>query len=286
MADTNAPDPARSVAIIGDTHIGDSPATRYNAFKQKLAADKPTYSCLCHIGDLTENGFASEVAIAQSWWASLANVAPQRFLINGDHDLLQMSIGTWETSYGTTEFGELDLGWVRLIKTNYLIDAARRDQIIALCATQPAKPVFLFVHRPLRDTVLAGTAPHDGFTTGSPTYLFAQDATNDSLFRAAIDASANVVAVFSGHSHSWIDAPGFVTTANTGTRSVPYVNCSSITYVGGTKQFFQDPLYMLVATLLKDNTTVEIRYRDIGGGGTWVSPDTAGRVTTIRTTVP
>ena len=50
-----------------------------------------------------------------------------------------------------------------------------------------------------------------------------------------MDGSANIAAVFSGHSHAWLDDPGAAITQSMGTRTVPVYNTSAITYVGGTK---------------------------------------------------
>ena len=129
------------------------------------------------------------------------------------------------------------------------------------------KPVFLCHHRPLRDTTGAGTAPHDNLSASAPSYTYAMGSTED------------------GYVHAWLDDPGAATLVDMGTRQVPYFNCSSITYVGGTKQFFSDPLVGLVVTLLPDDQTIELRYRDYGAGGLYTFWDSArGRVTTLKAT--
>ena len=109
-----------------------------------------------------------------------------------------------------------------------------------------------------------------------------QSAAEDPLTRAAVNGSSNIVGVFSGHSHAWLDDPGAAITQSMGTRVVPVINTSAITYVGAVKQFFTDPIVALFVTLLPDNKTLEVRYRDYGANGVWTAWDmNRGRVTTL-----
>lgn len=269
----------RTIRFIGDTHIGLNPSHRYTKVLQEVQRCPVGVACTVHIGDLTENGAAGEVPVAQAWWA---NFPTPKTLINGDHDLLQSTLPQWETQYGVTEFGTYDLPFVRFIRTTYTWSQARVDAIQAAAQAVPSTPCIVLSHRPLRDTVLAGTAPHDGFTTGTP-YTFAVGATEDSIMRTMLGATPNIVAIISGHTHSWMDAPGFAALTTVGSRQVAAINCSSITYVGGTTEYQADPLRCIFLTLKPDNKTIEVRYRDYGASGVWLAPG-GSRVTTLVTT--
>jgi len=278
-----APPADRTLMFIGDTHVGDNPANRWTKFADAFLADAYKPAGIVHIGDLTDQSDAPSVALAKAWWARFPN---PKTMTNGDHDLLNgVTLAQWQSDYSTSEFKTVDFGFVAVITTHYAMDATRRDAIIAAAAAVAPKPVYLCIHRPLRDTTTAGTAPHDNLSASAPSYTFAQSAAEDPLTRAAVNGSSNIVGVFSGHTHAWLDDPGAAITQSMGTRTVPVINTSAITYVGGTKQFFSDPLIGVFITLRADNKTLEVRYRDYGANGVWTFFDTArGRITTLTAT--
>jgi len=275
-----APPMNRTLMFIGDTHVGDNPVNRWTKFADAFLADKYRPAGIVHIGDLTDQSDPPSVTSAKAWWARFPD---PKTMTNGDHDLLNgVTLAQWQSDYATQEFKTVDFGHVAVITTHYAITATRRDEIIAAAAAVAPKPVYLCIHRPLRDTTTAGTAPHDNLSASAPLYQFAQSASEDPLTRAAVDGSSNIVAVFSGHSHAWLDDPGAAITQSMGTRTAPVINTSAITYVGSTKQFFSDPLIALFITLRADNKTVEVRYRDYGQNGVWTYFDRArGQITSL-----
>jgi 3',5'-cyclic AMP phosphodiesterase CpdA len=276
-----APPMNRTLMFIGDTHVGDNPRARWTKFADAFLADTANRPAgIVHIGDLTDQSDAASIALAKQWWARFPD---PKCMTNGDHDLLNgMTLAQWQLDYATQEFKTVDFGFVAVITTNYAITATRRDEIIAAAAAVAPKPVYLCIHRPLRDTTTAGTAPHDNLSASAPGYAFAQSAAEDPLTRAAVNGTTNIIGVFSGHSHAWLDDPGAAITQSMGTRVVPVINTSAITYVGGVKQFFTDPIVALFVTLLPDNKTLEVRYRDYGANGVWTAWDmNRGRVTTL-----
>lgn len=278
-----APDASRSLLFIGDTHIGDNPSARWTKFADAFLADSFRPAGIVHIGDLTDQSDAASVNLAKAWIARFPN---PKTLVNGDHDLLNgVTLAQWQTDYSTQEFKTVDFGFVAVITTTYLIDTARRDAIIAAANAVSPKPVFLATHRPLRDTTTAGVAPHDNLSASAPNYSFATDLGSDTNIRAAFSSATNMIAGFSGHSHAWLDDPGCAIRVPCGTRQIPYVNTSAITYVGGSKQFYSDPIIGIIVTLKADNKTIEVRYRDYGGNGVWTYWDKArGRTTTLTAT--
>lgn len=278
-----SPDASRTLLFIGDTHVGDNPQRRWTKYADSMLADPFQPAGIVHIGDLTDQSDAPSVTLAKQWFARFPN---PKTMMNGDHDLLNgVTLSQWESDYGTTEFKTVDFGFVAVITTHYAMTTTRRDQIIAAAAAVSPKPVYLCIHRPLRDSTTAGTAPHDNLSASAPSYTFAQSAAEDPLTRAAVDGSPNIVAVFSGHSHAWLDDPGAAITQSMGTRTAAVINTSSITYVGSNKQFFTDPLIGVMVTLRADNKTVEIRYRDYGAQGVWTFFDRArGQITTLAAT--
>ena len=275
----------RTLLFIGDTHIGDNPVNRWTKFADAFLADSFKPAGIVHIGDLTDQSDAPSVTLAKQWWARFPD---PKTMMNGDHDLLNgVTLAQWQSDYGVAEFKTVDFGFVAVITTHYAMTATRRDEIIAAAAAVAPKPVYLCIHRPLRDTTGAGVAPHDNLSASAPLYQFAESASEDPLTRAAVDASSNIVAVFSGHSHAWLDDPGAAITQSMGARTVPVINTSAITYVGSNKQFFSDPLVGLLVTLLADNKSVQIRYRDYGAGGVYTFWDrTRGKVTTLTAVTP
>lgn len=278
-----APNMSRTLMFIGDTHVGDNPARRWTKFADAFLAEPSKPAGIVHIGDLTDQSDAPSVALAKQWWARFPG---PKIMTIGDHDLLNgVTRANWESDYATTVRNTVDFGFCAVVTCDWAMTATIRDQVIADAAAVSPKPVFLCIHRPLRDTTTAGTAPHDNLSASAPSYTFAQSASEDPLTRAAVNGSSNIVGVFSGHSHAWLDDPGAAITQSMGTRTVPVINTSAITYVGGTKQFFTDPLVGLYVTLRADNKTLELRYRDYGANGVWTAWDmTRGRVTVLAAT--
>ena len=171
------PDMSRTLMFIGDTHVGDNPANRWTKFADSFLWDTARPAGIVHIGDLTDQSDAPSVALAKGWWARFPD---PKTMTNGDHDLLNgVTLSQWESDYNTTEFKTVDFGFVAVITTTYGMTAGRRDQIIAAAAAVSPKPVFLCIHRPLRDTTTAGMAPHDNLSASAPSYTFAQSAAED-----------------------------------------------------------------------------------------------------------
>jgi hypothetical protein len=277
------PDASRSLLFIGDTHVGNNPSNRWTKFADAVLGDAFKPAGIIQIGDLTDQATTAEVNLAKAWWARFPS---PKVLTNGDHDLLNgVTISQWQTDYATQEFKTVDLGFVAVITTNYIVDTARRDAIIAAANAVAPKPVYVCIHRPARDTTGAGVAPHENLSASAPNYSFALDSSSDTNLRSAMGSATNIVGGFAGHTHAWLDDPGAAIRITAGARQVPFVNCSSITYVGSAKQFYTDPIIGVVATLRPDGKTTEIRYRDYGANAVWTWWAAArGQVTTLTAT--
>lgn len=262
------PDVTRSLLFIGDTHVGgpNNPTFRWTKFADAFLADTYKPAAVIHIGDMTDQADAASVNLAKAWWSRFPAPKAQ---MNGDHDLLNgVTIAQWQTDYSAQEFKTVDFGFAAVITTNYVVDTARRDAIIAAANAVAPKPVFLTVHRPLRDSTGAGIAPHTNLSASAPNYSFALSPADNTNVMTAANSASNIVAVLSGHSHAWVDDPGAAMTMNMGTRTVGVINCSAITYVG-TGSPLNSPLVGVWVTLKTDNKTLEVRYRDYGAGGVW-----------------
>jgi hypothetical protein len=103
------------------------------------------------------------------------------------------------------------------------------DETLAANATHPA---IIFLHCPLRDTVLARN-PAAASDFSSTWHFFSPE--NSPEVRAVLARHKNVSLFLSGHTHSGWEAPNLVKTEQVGDHPITFVNLMSPWYTGAHK---------------------------------------------------
>lgn len=280
--------PSKTVNVIGDIHYGAVDTRRPARVLADLTdGNLPDLAARVQIGDFTDDNTSGQDALALAYIAQLnALDGPDVDLIAGNHDLYSSRTrAQWATAYGITALRTRDLSFARLIflspqdNTLRLVadDLAWLDDQL----TGTALDCWVFYHAPLYQTVQGPiTGPNgvwssaeDGFHVLGPT-----DALHGSEITDILAAHSNAKAWISGHTHSPIDAPGFVTEKTLGGKTVACVNTSAIFYTGRSVDIY-DPIRSIFLTSTDDG--IDVRVRDHGKGA-WASfgPD-RGRVQSV-----
>jgi hypothetical protein len=164
-------------------------------------------------------------------------------------------------------------------KTNLNLVAAK------ITAIAP-KPVVHVCHYPPKNT-LTTPSPTRGAqfdTTVTAGMWWGNTTASDTAFRTALDPLTNLKVLAHGHTHSWIDAPGFSALYNTGSRNVLSLNASAFPYqnaTAGNRGQWSDPIMVPILTHV-DDTHWEVRYYD-AGADLMIGPDETGRVQSFTT---
>ena len=202
-----------SFAVLSDIHITQSPYYIYNRNYTRAIRDviknMPDIDAIIYPGDITNNGDAGEFSVLQGLLSQFQKQLPDQYLLIGNHDL-GLNRRDWDQQIdkfleytdapnyyysfelnGTTficlgsddatgtgdsvsaVMGEAQLEWLE----------ARLKQA---AAEDPDKPIFVFIHQPLYDT-LVGTS--SSIIEG------------DETLRKILDQYPQTI-VISGHSHS------------------------------------------------------------------------------------
>jgi calcineurin-like phosphoesterase family protein len=105
-------------------------------------------------------------------------------------------------------------------------------------ATNAAHPAIIFLHCPLRDTVLARN-PIDDSDFSSTQPFFSPE--NSQEMRAILARYKNACLFLSGHTHSGWEAPNLVKTEQVGNHPITFVNLMSPWYTGAHRHIELDP---------------------------------------------
>lgn len=263
--------------LIGDTHFGAIGDTR----KAKLLADLGNVlvgrvTAHLQVGDVTNNGLASEDTEALAW---LNQLPGPWHVAMGAHDI-EGNIRTpaeWAAAYGLASQNHVvDLGFARLIvigadSANNVMGAATLtwldEQLDA--STDPA---LIACHYPLYDTV--GGDISDSYLSTENAYY----AKPDAELRTILADYPQAKAWLAGHTHSRLSNPGFVKAETVGGHVIASVNASSPWYQGRDTSLKHTPLQSVFVTYLGDR--IEVRFRD-HGGGTWVGRGDGVRIATV-----
>jgi 3',5'-cyclic AMP phosphodiesterase CpdA len=282
-------DLAKTVHFVGDLHFGALSVARQNKLANDLLRGTvPKPICRIQVGDNVNDG--SSDAAAQAFYAQFTD-APLR-VIPGNHDTNGVrSTAQWAAVMAAYLEGGVypwtkDLGFVRLIAVGDFnvgvtlgsdpttdrpyLPQAHLDYLDAALAAANGQDCWILSHAPLYNTVLGLTTGDNPQWISTEPFFFAHAPTPTSADSSAITsvlaAHPNAKAWFCGHTHSSIQAPGFLSTLTIGGRSFAHVNVSAIYYVARTLEWI-DPIRTLYVT--KTSTGLEIRIRD-HGQGCWV----------------
>jgi 3',5'-cyclic AMP phosphodiesterase CpdA len=241
-------------------HAGQiAPARLATVLDDVLALPAPALHL--QIGDSTEHGRPAEDEIARDWLARLPG--PHRTIL-GNHDILHRTSGQWARAFGRRSKNFVaDLGFARILAVGP--DRNFPDDRAGLLA--PATLAWL--ERELRgapgDCWIACHWPLSGTVLGDPKRLYtsampAFHAKPDRELRALLGRHRNAKAWLSGHTHSPLTAPGFVSRVRLAPgRTILAVNVSSILGLG-KKPKPADPLRSVYLTYRPDS--IEVRFRD------------------------
>jgi len=264
--DRATPEWARTVHGVGDLHAGGIARIRAERVLDD-ATMLGTPALHLQIGDATEHGAPEEDRAALRWLSSLPG--PYRTIV-GNHDILgnRRTPAQWARAYGyESKNYVVDLPFVRLIAVgpDRTADGRRAGMLSALTRAwledqlaRAAGDCWIACHWPLQRTVMGNPKRH--FTSAMPAFY----AKPDAEIRALLARHRNARAWLSGHTHSPLHAPGFVSRARlTGRRSILTVNFSALVGVGRSREP-KDPLCSVYLTHRPG--TIEVRFRDHRAG--------------------
>jgi 3',5'-cyclic AMP phosphodiesterase CpdA len=261
---------ARTVHGVGDLHAGAIAPDRLATVLDDVLT-LPTPALHLQIGDATEHGTAAEDEIALDWLARLPG--PHRTIL-GNHDILhnRRTHGQWARAYGRrSKNWVVDLPFARIVA----VGPDRNFPGERAGLLTPATLAWLDreLERSPRDCWIASHWPLLGTVLGDPKRLFTSTMSSfhakpDGELRALLARHRNAKAWLSGHTHSPLSAPGFITRARlAGRRTILAVNLSALIGVGKTRKP-GDPLRSVYLTHRPDS--MEVRFRDHRSGA-WVA---------------
>ena len=261
---------ARTVHGVGDLHAGAIAPDRLATVLDDVLT-LPTPALHLQIGDATEHGTAAEDEIALEWLARLPG--PHRTIL-GNHDILhnRRTHGQWARAYGRrSKNWVVDMPFARIVA----VGPDRNFPGERAGLLTPATLAWLDreLERSPRDCWIASHWPLFGTVLGDPKRLFTSamssfHAKPDRELRVLLARHRNAKAWLSGHTHSPLSAPGFVTRGRLARRrTILAVNLSALIGVGKTRKP-GDPLRSVYLTHHPDS--MEVRFRDHRSGA-WVA---------------
>lgn len=277
---TFLPDPARTLHLIGDIHVGLINQTRRDTVLGDVVTLFTPYRHM-QIGDQTDNGTAAQDTIARAW---LDRLPAAWYATLGNHDI-DNNVRTpaqWAVAYGMPgQNYTVDLGFVQLIVVapdSLTTVGVKETELSAATVTYldtqlaaASKDCWICCHAPLKNTALSSASAYGSDESFFYSYV-------DADIRAVLAARSRAKAWISGHTHSPITASGFVKLETVGGRTIACINCSSIYYTDRN-----DHSVGSMATLYLTSVAggIEIRARD-HGLAQWVAIGGAF-VTTVAT---
>jgi len=253
---------ARTVQGVGDLHAGAiAPARLERVMEDVTTLPKPALHL--QSGDSTEHGTPAQDEIAKDWLGRLPG--PHRTIL-GNHDILQnnRTAREWARAYGRPSKNfTADLSFVRIV----VVGPDRNFPGERAGLLSPATLGWLErqLARVERDCWIACHWPLSGTVLGNPKKLFTSEmsafhAKPDRELRALLARHRNAKAWLSGHTHSPLSAPGFVTWARLARgRTILAVNLAALVGVGRTRE----PAGSLRSVYLTHHPRlIEVRFRD------------------------
>jgi hypothetical protein len=315
MVTSLVPDGSRSLAIVGDVHIGSIAPRRTTKFRDawnRASTGLPAVACLAFVGDLCEGQqsatgkgsvvptIAGQEAIAQPWIASFTRADHVKVTM-GNHDEDRDDSGgpndgtavtQWEGVWGQGG-GYVDTPYFRLVLSRYghssqpygfnsahvpagVTTAQIQADVEDAIAAVPSKPCVLMHHWPAP----YGNAGNNGLgkhPAGSEQVTPTMSTTSVNFVHALAARRSNLVAEVGGHNHPFYDTTGmFNTYSLSNGRKLAKINTGALTYVGGgNNPQGNQPLTIPVLTFYTDR--MEIRWRDVGSGS-WLARNRQSRV--------
>lgn len=260
-----APPVENTILIIGDTHFGEfhdgKAQSILNDLSDPMVPDLTTP--IFHIGDVTEDGLATEDTTALAW---LNQLPRDWYALVGNHDTLSdgRSMDTAAQAWGqaSADF-TVDVGFAKVIclssKTNTVTLARRNWLDTELGNTE--KDCLVLCHYPLNDTVLGGAGEFQ--STDANFYLL-----ESAEIRTILGVHDNARAWIAGHTHTQILEPTLMTSEVLGGHTVAFITVPAPVYSSRNGRQLGDPVPSIFVTLTDDEITVRCREH---GGGVWTN---------------
>ena len=275
-----APEWPRTVHCIGDLHAGAITDARMDAVSADVRR-LGTPALHVQLGDATERGTDAEDELALRF---LERLCGDWVCALGNHDILGNSrtVDTWAHAYGQESQNlSVDLSFVRVVvvgpdrnEPGPASGLLSQDTLEFLDTELEGAPTDCWIacHWPLFGTVMGDPRLH--YTSA----MAAFHAKPDDRIRELLAGRPNARAWISGHTHSPIEAPGFVGRVRLAPgRSITTINASALVGVGRTRDP-RAPLCSVYLTHCADR--IEVRWP--AGGVDVMSGVAVDRIVTIR----
>ena len=253
----------RTIHGIGDLHAGGIKRPRVAAMLDDVKK-LPTPALHLQSGDSTENGLPKEDVLALRWLGRLPGDA---YTVLGNHDIMhnRRSAMAWAKEYGYESFNYvIDLPFLRIIavgpgrdqpkaKSGTLSETTLKWLELRLKRSE-GRDCWIDCHWPLYKTVMGDS--RKVYTSAMESF----HAKPDARIRALLARNPNAKAWISGHTHSPLNAPHFITRAKLPRdRTIASINLSALVGVGKVRDP-EDPICSVYLTHLPGK--VEVRFRD------------------------
>ncbi|WP_430122571.1 metallophosphoesterase family protein [Paenibacillus solani] len=255
--------------VITDTHVRSDPGHTYNRNLARALEDikrvAPDSDGIMHAGDITDQGHTEEYAEFQRIWREHGAGLPVSYFASGNHDVGR---GHWLSRLGayqdaTSMNGAYHDHWVNGYHFIFLGTEEGLELFASLSETQlswldsklnesknPARPAFVFLHQPLKDTVAGSYESQRWYGV-----------TQDEALKEVLSKHRHAM-LFTGHTHWELEAPY---TMFDGQERLPYMfNAASVAYLWTDEDEHKEGSQGLFVEVYKDR--VIVRGRDFAAG--------------------
>jgi Icc protein len=264
--------PITTFQIITDTHVTDDPNHEYNLnFElalQDIAAHGEGSSGIMHVGDVTDHGFPAEYEEMLRIVNKYKEELPDITFTLGNHDV---GLGNWESRLGmyTSHTGMAGPYHDHWIDGYHFIFLGTEQGLPKFCdlspkqlgwleqklgeQSSPEKPIFLFLHQPLLDTVAGSLEAQDWYGV-----------TQDKELKDILSRYPQTL-LFTGHTHWELEVDNTMFPGNGETATM--FNAASVAYLWTNEDTHKTGSQGFYVEIYTDK--VLIRGRDFKTG-TWI----------------
>lgn len=258
-----------SFQVITDTHVTANPAHTHNVNLERALQDITAHGAgsigIMHAGDVTDHGFPEEYEEWERIWTKHEVSLPKAYITMGNHDV---ALGDWPMRLGhflqaTGADGAYHDHWIQGYHFIFLGTEEGLEIFCSLSEEQLAwldaklgedaaadRPVFLFLHQPLKNTVAGSYEEQKWYGVVQDTEL-----------RAVLARHPQTI-LFTGHTHWELEAPN---NYFAGQGELPAMfNAASVAYLWTDEDEHKDGSQGYYVEVYKDH--VSVRGRDFTRG--------------------
>lgn len=255
--------------VITDTHVMVDPKHIYNCNLARALEDikrtAPNSDGIMHVGDITDHGHTMEYSEFNRIWREHGAGLPVSYFASGNHDV---GLGHWPSRLGTYldatgMNGPYHDHWVKGYHFIFLGTEQGLELFSSLSETQllwldsklsegkdPARPAFVFLHQPLKDTVAGSYESQRWYGV-----------TQDEALKEVLSRHRHAI-LFSGHTHWELEASN--TMFDEPDRLPKMFNAASVAYLWTDEDKRKDGSQGLFVEVYSDR--VIVRGRDFAAG--------------------